>query len=206
MERLVRATLIEEVPVFFAHEMHRVAEVIRREATDYLQLHQRRSEALIEQVRKIAAELFDIPYHAPAAGTAYVTFEVPGWSHELFISDMDPIGQKISRKLFTYKYRHKKTVKRLSHEGYKLLNQNVEQINWTLRRGLDESFRQFGAHLTEQLEKTISATKLAMDKALEKKASRSRQTTSREIQLKQAIDRLGMIAGQLGAGPGSVPD
>ncbi len=197
MERLVRADLAQEIPVFFAPAMRHVADIIRTEATELLSLHQQRSNRLIEQVRQIAAELFDIPYHAPSVGRSYTKFEISGWSHDLFISDMDPLGQRFSRKFFTQKFRRKRTVKRLREEGLKLLNQNVEQINWALRRGLDESFRQFGVELSEQLEKTITATRKAMEVALSRSESQSHETASREIKLKQALLKLKKILNQL---------
>ncbi len=197
LERLVRETLLQELPVFFAPAMCKVAEIISAEATEVLTLHQQRSNRLIEQVRQIAAELFDIPYHAPTVSRSYTMFEMSGWSNDLFISDMDPFGQRISRKFFSQKFRRKRTVKRLREEGYKLLNQNVEQINWALRRGLDENFCQFGVELSEQLEKTISATRKAMEVALQKKESHSHETTVREIKLKQVLGKLQKIINQL---------
>lgn len=197
LERLVRETLAQELPVFFAPAMRRVADIIRTEATELLTLHQQRSNQLIEQVRQIAAELFDIPYHAPSVGRSYTMFEISGWSNDLFISDMDPLGQRISRKFFTNKFRRKRTVKRLREEGRKLLNQNVEQINWALRRGLDENFSQFGVELSAQLEKTISATRKAMEVALQKSESHSHETASREIKLKQTLGKLQKIINQL---------
>ena len=196
LERLVRGALVEDIPVFFAPAMRRVADIVRVEATELLTLHQQRSNQLIEQVRQIAADLFDIPYHAPSAGRSYTKFELSGWSNDLFISDMDPLGQRLSRKFFTHKYRRKRTVKRLQDEGIKLLNQNVEQINWALRRGLDESFRQFGVELSEQLEKTITATREAMEVALSQSESQAQETVSREIKLKRAITTVQKILKQ----------
>ena len=196
MERLVREALIQDIPDFFAPAMRKVADIIQSEATELLTLHQQRTNRLIEQVRKIAAELFDIPYHAPAVGRSYAKFEISGWSNDLFISDMDPLGQRFSRKFFTHKFRRKRTVNRLREEGTKLLSQNVEQINWALRRGLDESFRQFGAELSEQLENTIIATRKAMEVALSKSASHAQETASREIKLKQAIGGIQKILDQ----------
>ncbi len=190
MERLVRETLAYEIPVFFAPAMRKVADIVRAEATELLTLHQQRGNRLIEQVRKIAAELFDIPYHAPSVGRSYTMFEVSDWSNDLFISDMDPLGQRISRKFLTQKYRRKRTVNRLREEGHKLLSQNVEQINWSLRRGLDENYRQFGAELTDQLEKTITATRKAMEVALQRSESQVHETASREIKLQQALGQL----------------
>jgi len=190
LEQLVRESVIKDIPAFFTPVIREITATIETEATELLVLHQQRSNQLIEQVRKIAAELFDIPYHAPSAGRSYTKFEVSGWSHDLFISDMDPLGQRISRKFFTRKFRHKRTVARLRAEVLKLVNQNVEQIGWALRRGLDESFRQFGAELFEQLDKTIVASRKAMEIALEKSASHSQKTASREISLKQSLGKL----------------
>ena len=92
MERLVHETIAAETDQFFAPAMRSVAEVIRAEATGLLSINQQRSNKLIEQVRQTAAELFDIPYQAPAAAAAYTPFEVPAWSNDLFTSDMDPLG------------------------------------------------------------------------------------------------------------------
>ncbi len=197
LERLVRESVVEEIPAFFTPVIREITAIIEKEATELLVLHQQRSNQLIEQVRQIAAELFDIPYHAPSAGRSYTAFAVSGWSNDLFISDMDPLGQRISRRFFTRKYRHKRTVARLRAEVLKLINQNVEQIGWALRRGLDESFRQFGAELSEQLDKTIVASRKAMEIALEKSASHSQQTASREIGLTQTLTRLEEIHKQL---------
>jgi GTPase SAR1 family protein len=197
LERLVRESVVEEIPAFFTPVIREITAIIEEEATEFLVLHQQRSNQLIEQVRQIAAELFDIPYHAPSAGRSYTTFEVSGWSNDLFISDMDPLGQRISRRFFTRKFRRKRTVARLRAEVLKLVNQNVEQIGWALRRGLDESFRKFGAELSEQLDKTIVASRKAMEIALEKSASHSQQTAGREIELTQTLSKLEEIHKQL---------
>ncbi len=196
LEQLVRESVITDIPNFFTPVIREITTTIETEATELLVLHQQRSNQLIEQVRKIAAELFDIPYHAPSAGRNYTTFEVSGWSHDLFISDMDPLGQRISRKLLTRKFRHKRTVTRLRAEVLKLVNQNVEQIGWALRRGLDESFRQFGAELSEQLDKTIIASRKAMEIALKKSATHSQQTAGSEILFKQTLGKLENILSQ----------
>ncbi|MEA3362016.1 MAG: dynamin family protein [Thermodesulfobacteriota bacterium] len=197
LERLARESLAQNISVFFAPAIREVADIVRSEATELLTLHQQRSNRLIEQVRQVAAELFDIPYHVPSAGRSHTKFEIAGWSNDLFVSDMDPFGQRLSRKFFTQKFRRKKTVKRLREEAHKLLNQNVEQINWALRRGLDERFRLFGVELSEQLEKTIIATRKAMEVALSQSESQSHKTASQEVKLKQALGKLEKVLKQL---------
>ncbi len=193
MERQIHQLMANEVPEFFAPAMRTVAAVIKSEAGELLSLNQQRSNRLIEQVRKTAAELFEIPYHAPGGTSAYRQFELPAWNTELFISDMDPLGQRLSRKLFTKKYRRKRTVKRLQEECRKLLSQNVEQISWTLRHSLEESFRQFAADLNEQLEKTITATRSAMEVALQRSEGYAQQTAAEKIRLKQGLQDLERI-------------
>jgi len=190
LERQARTVLSTEIPRFFAPEMRRLSDSIQQQATALLKFHQERSNRLIGQVRQTAAELFAIPYHAPVAATTYASFTAPGWNIDLFISDMDPLGQRLSRKLLSQRFRRRRTVKRLREESRKLLNQNGEQINWTLRRSLEESFRQFSADLAEQLEKTITATRSAMEIALGKSASHASETAEQQRQLQQTLEHL----------------
>lgn len=197
LERQVRAKLSETIPRFFAPEMSRVSETIQQQGRHLLLLHQSRSNELIEKVRQNAAELFDIPYHAPSAAESATTFSAPSWSSDLFISDMDPLGQKLSRKFLTYKFRHRRTIARLRDAGRQLIGENVEQINWAVRRGIDESFRQFGANLAEQLDKTITATRSAMEVALKKNESRAFEIVDQELHLRQLLESLQRILGQL---------
>ncbi len=193
MERLVRDAMTEEIPQFFAPAMRTAGEVIRSEATELLKLNQQRSNRLIEQVRSNAAELFDIPYHAPSAVDAYLPINPPSWNLDLFVSDLDPLGQRLSRKLFSHNFRRKRTVTRLREESRKLLNKNVEQISWTLRRSLDESFRHFSAELKDQLENTIDATRRAINVAAGRRDAHCRDTAAEEIKLQQAVEKLEQI-------------
>jgi len=199
MERLVHQTIATETEPFFSRAMRRTAEKIRTEAIELLSINQQNSNKLIEQVRQTAAELFDITYKAPSAGTAYLPFEAPSWSNDLFTSDMDPLGQKLSRKLFSKKFRRRRTVKRLREESRKLLNQNVAQINWALQKSLDESFRKFGSELREQLDKTITATRKAMEIALQQSESHVQETSATEVRLQQALQKLEGIRANLEA-------
>jgi hypothetical protein len=186
----VRAIVATQLPSFFAPALRQVDDAIKRQATETLSLHQKRCEQLIERVRKAAAELFNVPYHAPLVERVYVHFDPPGWSQDLFISDMDPLGQKISRKLMTKRFRHRRTVQRLREQTQKLLNENAEQMNWALRRGLDESFRGYGFELDAQLNKVIAATRAAMDIALQKKSNRHQQIEDQIALLERTIAEL----------------
>jgi ribosome biogenesis GTPase A len=190
LEREVRFVLNSKVASFFGEQMHQVAATINAEASALLQLHQQRMNVLLEKVRKTAAEIFSIPYHAPMADQAYVTFTSPHWSDDLFISDMDPFGQRLSRKLFRHNYRRKKTIKRLRDESLRLIGQNVEQINWTLRRGVDESFRQYGAQLNDQLDKTLDAINQALELALHKSDKQFLNGQSRESLMRELLAKL----------------
>lgn len=194
LERQVRAISVKELPAFFAPAMRRVDDAIRQQAVNVLSGHQKRCDQLIEQVRKTAAELFNIPYHAPLVDRVYAHFDPPGWSQDLFISDLDPLGQKLSRKLVPRKFRHRRTVERLREQTQKLINENTEQVNWALRRGLDESFRRFGFQLDAQLDKVIEATRTAMNLALQKKSSRQQQLEGQISSLEATVAKLQTLA------------
>lgn len=196
LERQVHAIVAKQLPVFFAPVLRQVDDAIRRQSTEILDLHQKRFDQLIERVRKAASELFNVPYQAPLVERTCAHFEPPSWSQDLFISDMDPIGQKISRKMMTKRFRHRRTVQRLREETEKLLNENTEQMNWALRRGLDESFRRFGFQLDEQLDKVIAVTRAAMDIALQKKSNRQQHMENQIAQLERTIAELQNLAQQ----------
>lgn len=195
LERQVHDQLADRLPRFFANEMAAISGLIQERGTSLLNIHQQRSDELIEKVRRNAADLFDIPYRSPSASETYTSFTAPGWSYDLFISDMDPLGQKLSRKLFSRKFRHRRTIARLKESSRKLIGQNVEQINWALRRGVDESFRQFGAGLSDQLDKTIVAIRSAMEIALRKSESRSCEIAAQELALRKALEEMKRLIG-----------
>ncbi len=198
MERQVHRSLAGEIPQFFAPAMSAVTEAVRLEATELLSLNQQRSNQLIEQVRQTAANLFEIPHQAPSVGEARAELALAGWNTDLFISDMDPLGQRLARKLFTRKFRRRRTVKRLREESRKLVSQNVEQISWTLRRSLEENFRKFGIELDGQLKKNIAATRNAMEVALVQRENHSQQSVGEEVRLTQALKKLQGIDQKLG--------
>jgi len=198
LERLVSEMLAKEVPLIFTPAMREVAARVTSKATEILSLHQQRGDHLIEQVRKIAAESFDLSCCAPTVERSYVGFEMLSWTNDLFTSAMDPLGQRISQTFFSYRFRRKKTVKRLCEGGVKIVNQNVEQMRWSLRREVDEGFRTFGAELSEQLERTITATRQAMEVALQRTESQGDETAERELQLKRALNQLQGLLADLG--------
>lgn len=198
MERLVRQEIAAETANFFAPALRKTAKKISDEATELLSISQQQSNSLIEQVRQTAAELFDIPYQAPVADKALVPFDAPSWSDDLFTSDMDPLGQKLSRKLFSKKFRRRRTVKRLREESRKLVNQNVAQINWALQKSMEVSFRKFSTDLRGQLEKTITATRQAMEIALQRSEAHSQEAAEKERVMQEALHRLEQLKGELG--------
>ncbi len=190
MERRVRESLNDHFALFFAREMKRVATIIHRSAEDLLHIHQQRCNRILGDLRKTAAEIFQIPYQAPVTGQVLVSFDPPGWSDDLFISDMDPLGQRLARKLFRKSFRHKRTVKRLREESLRLVGQNVEQINWALSQGVAESFRKYNQQLTEQLDKALEAIHQAMQIALQKKDGLSIHAAPKIGQLSAACKEL----------------
>ena len=79
------------------------------------------------------------------------------------------------------------------------MSQNVEQISWALRKSLDESFRQFGTELKEQLAQTITATRKAMEVALQRSAVHLSESAAAEIRLQKALQTLEVVRGNLTA-------
>ncbi|MDO3378529.1 dynamin family protein [Geoalkalibacter halelectricus] len=199
MERLVRSTLERAIPKFFAPALQTLTQAVREQAVKVLQLHQLRSNNLIEQVRRNAADIFAVPYQAPAGEAAYIAFAPPStWNTQVMISDLDPLGQRLSRKLLSRRFRRNRTVKRLRHQYQALIGQNIEQISWALRQSLEESFRRYDADLREQLKKTVGAAQDAVRIAMERKRALRHETAAEEVQLQRHLERLLELQQSLG--------
>ncbi|SDM48592.1 Dynamin family protein [Geoalkalibacter ferrihydriticus] len=199
MERLVRSTLERAIPKFFSPALQSVGARTRGEAIKILTLHQQRSNKLIEQVRRSAADIFAVPYQAPAGEGAYIAFSPPStWNTQVMISDLDPLGQRLSRKLLSKRFRRNRTVKRLRRQYQGLIGQNIEQISWALRQSLDESFRRYDADLREQLSKTVGAAQDAVRIAMDRKRALRHETAAEEVQLNKHLEHLLALRESLG--------
>lgn len=180
-----RQSLLNELPVFFERELGDMSRVFEARVTDVLQPHQERADELIETIRKTAAELFEIPYHAPESSQAFEMTRQPYWATQQRQSFMNPIPEGVIYNLLPAGMRKKRMRKYLSEEIGFLVFQNVENLRWVTLQNLNQAFRRFSLELADRLEDTIVATHGAVQEAMKKRTEQS-HTVANELQRYEA--------------------
>jgi GTPase SAR1 family protein len=178
-EEDVQAALAEATPGYFEHQTGRTTEVFLRRTTETLRPHQQRADELVESIRKIAAELFDVPYRPLESAGAFDLVQEPYWTTHQWSSKLSPIPTSLIDRLVSATTRSKRIRKRLLEQVEALVIANVESLRWAAFQSIDQMFRRFGSALDGRLADIIEATHGAIRAAMDCRQSRS-QTVSRE--------------------------
>ena len=169
-EQAILQSLSEEVTSFFQTSAEEVSQSFGLHVTETLCPHQRRADDLIERIRKAAAELFDISYHAPESSEAFEMKRRPYWVLRKRVPTLPiVVPEEALDKLLPATMRITRLKKRLSRLIDALVKHNVENLRWATLQNLNDSFRRFGLTLDQRFQETIEATHGAIQVAYRKR-------------------------------------
>jgi len=169
-EKSVLDTLAEEVTAFFQSSAEDVSRGFGLHVTETLRPHQERADELIESIRRAAAELFDIPYHAPESSEAFEMKRRPHWVLRKRVPTLPiVVPEEALDKLLPASLRINRLKKRLSRQIDTLVRHNVENLRWATLQNLNDAFRRFGLTLDQRFQETIAATHGAIQTAYTKR-------------------------------------
>lgn len=195
--------LDNEVPPFFERELGALIRDVDQRLTQVLRPHQARATALIASVRKTAAELFEVPYHAPESEGALEIKRQPYWVTARWLASISPIPPLPIERWLPAGTRRTRARKRLLGQIRDLVMHNVENIRWATLQNLDQSFRRFGSALAERLDDTLAATHGAIEAAATRRQETAEKATEESAKLRAAaveIQRLLTALEQRGRG------
>ena len=194
LERTAKQALSETIPGFFEHELGNLSTEFDRHVSEVLGPHQRRADDLIEVVRKAAAELFDIPYHAPESSGAFEAASQPYWVTHRWSTSFNPIPAGLFDWVLPGPVKRSVTIKRLMRQVDDLVLTNVENLRWATLQNLDRAFRLFTASLDERLAETIAATHGAVKAAMERRREHAERTADDIAGIQASVEELGEIS------------
>lgn len=167
--------------------------------------HQARADELLEGLRKTAADLMQIAYHAPPAGTAFVAKAQPYWIDRPRESLADAPASLIER-LTPGALGRRLAMRRVDGEMSQVAITNVEHLRWACRLNMEESLRRFAA----ELDHTLASGAAAITDGL---VAAANLRTAGEASAAQAVSertehgrRLRTVIATLEAGPGLSED
>ncbi len=192
-----------EIPAYFEHQLGECTALFDNEITGLLRAHQKRADELIESVRVAASELFEIPYHAPGSGRAFIIAREPYWvSRKGWSSSVSPLSPEVIDRALPRALREKRVRSRLEKEIDSLVVANVENLRWATLQNIDAAFRVFSRELDLDLQKTIDATHGAIRATYERRIIHEEETAATLGPLKAAAESLSGLIGQFGQGTG----
>jgi GTPase Era involved in 16S rRNA processing len=157
-----RTRLSATVVQFFENALRDVIRKVGVRLEEVLRVHQRRVDDLITLVRQTAANLLEIPFHAPESSEAFEARREPFWVTTARTTELNPIPPGAIDQFLPAPTRKRTIRKRLLEEINAVVIRNVENLRWATRQNMEDTFRRFGAELDERLAMSLAATLGAM--------------------------------------------
>ncbi len=165
----VRQAVGEMIPKFFAARCDALATRFFQRVQAGLRPHRDRTDALLDQLRTRAAELFDIPYRQHEPTSEFKLVQHPYWVTQTYSTSFLPNPARLVDKLTPARTRIKRIRNRLADEIETLVLHNVENLRVTTRTSLDRTLREFSAELENRFDEALAATRGAIAAATHKR-------------------------------------
>ncbi len=164
------ATALEDI---FGTARERFVDAFSRQAGDVLAGHWRRIDALVEQVRRTATEMFDVIFAAEREPEIFRLTQEPYWVTERIASTLIPDFSGLIDRILPTALRRRRRRARIVGQTDELIIRNAESLRWAILRGLDETFRAASAQFEERLGDAVAATKGVIEDSLARRRDRS---------------------------------
>ena len=189
--------LDNEVPRLFAPEMGELIAAVDQRLSQVLRPHQERANQLIASVRQAAAQIFDVPYHAPESEGVFQAKRKPYWVNAKWLASISPIPPIHLDRLLPSGLRQARVRKRLQGQIQEIVCRNVGNARWATQQNLDKAFLSFGSALRERLKDTVAATYGAIEEATIRRQEHAGAVEGEIARLKAAADKLGSLSAAL---------
>jgi hypothetical protein len=197
-EATVMDALADEVTSFFQSSAEEVSQRFGRHVSEILRPHQERADELIQLIRRAAAELFEIPYHAPESSEAFEMKRRPYWVLRKRVPSLPiVVPEEAIDKVLPAALRVNRLKKRLTRQIDALVRQNVENLRWATLQNLNDAIRRFGLTLDQRFQETIAATHGAIHAAYVKRKEHAEAITEDVLKLETAATDLAKIIAEL---------
>jgi GTP-binding protein EngB required for normal cell division len=133
-----------------------------------LERHQARTDSLLTELRRAAANLLEVPFRAPESTGALQMRDLPAWSqHPREALGDVPTAALVS--LLPGPLRRRATLSRARRELEDLVRRNVEQLRWSTRQNLEHSLNLYQRQLDDVLRRGRAATTESIHAARERR-------------------------------------
>jgi GTPase SAR1 family protein len=179
--KLAVSAALEEL---FSNSAQEFVQIFSDEARDILLDHKRRVDGLVDEIRRTAAEMFDVAFAPEREPDSFRLTEEPYWVTEPESTTLIPDYGRLFDRLLPSSLRRRRRRARLIGQTNEMILRNAENLRWAILRGVDETFRAALGHFEARLGDAIGATKGVIEDALARRRDQS-------FGLSETLDRLG---------------
>ena len=196
-EAVAREAITAAIPAYFERELGRTSREFSHTVEEILANHQQRIDALVDLVRRTAADLFDIPYAKSAASEPFKLGREPYWVTQKWSDRFVALPQGLVDRFLPAKVREARRGAELQRQIEELVSRNVENLRWSTLQGLDDTFRRFAATLEVRLASAVEATQGAVEAASAKRSNASGRADAELVGLRQVSGAVSELQAQL---------
>lgn len=196
-ENRVSEEFADSIPPFFEHELKDISLQFNQLVSDRMKVHEKRAADLIEEVKKAASEIFEIPYTNSAENAVFSETRKPYWVKHSWKSSFVPIPDNLIDSIVPAAVRTKRIRERLVRQAEDLSLSNVENLSWVTLQNLDDTFRRFTKESDKKLQDIIDITEGALTEAVKRKDEHQSDISGKLLLLKQKIEEISEIAAGL---------
>jgi GTPase Era involved in 16S rRNA processing len=135
--------------------------------------HQRRSEELLNDVRKTAADIFEIEFHSGFEDGWFEFAHDPYWVTQHVRETLIPDPSGLVDRLLPCTLRRRRLRERVIRRTNDLVLRNASNLHWALLQSLNDTFRKVSAQFAARLDNAIRATKAVIEATLERRRVRT---------------------------------
>ncbi len=168
-ENSLREQVSTTIPEFFASRCDALAKRFATRVSDALAPHRERAEALLERLRRSAAELFEIPYEPAQQLSEFKLVQRPYWVTQTYSTSFIPNPARLVERFVPTRVRLERIRRRILDEIETLVLHNVENLRVTTRESLERTLREFKSKLNARFDETLAATQGAIAAAKQKR-------------------------------------
>jgi GTP-binding protein EngB required for normal cell division len=206
IEGPVQTAIEAIVPTFFEQELQDSLREFGQLAETVWEGHQKRVDDLVNEVRRAAAELLDVPYTPATESEGFSLPREPYWVTHQWADRLVTIPTGVVSRILPQPIRRVRLRAQIGLRITELVQRNVENLRWATLQGIEETFRRFSTALDDRFVRAIEATQGAIQAASQQRGAASEGAALELAQLRQASKELDEIRIRLGDIALATPD
>lgn len=180
VEQVIHKELEQTIPPFFDKELALEAEIFSNYITNTLNPHWQRANEIISATREAAAAIFAIEFTVVENTEFFQMKRQPYWVKDKWQNGLGVVPNSWIDALLPKSMRRARVEKRLEQYVDMLVNQNVENLRWSLLQNMETAFLNFAMVLKTRLTETVNGINKTIEVSI---AMRQDKTQEVELEL-----------------------